>query len=77
MRADAERGEALQLVDSLGDVWGDFVVTAITETRRDIGPAGLPLRIDFQVTLRSTEANPQERQALAAAPFPFIALAGL
>ena len=25
MRAEAERREALQLVDSLGDVWGDFV----------------------------------------------------
>lgn len=49
VRAGAERGEALQLVDSLGDVCGDFVVAGITETRRDIGPADLPLRPEFQV----------------------------
>ncbi|MDE0206025.1 MAG: phage tail protein [Candidatus Tectomicrobia bacterium] len=40
-QVNAMRAEALHLVDSLGDVWRDFVVTAITETRRDIGPAGL------------------------------------
>ena len=36
-----------------------------------------PLRLDFQVTLRSTEVNPQGRQALAAAPSPFTAQARL
>ena len=62
MRAGAGRGEALQLVDSLGDVWRDFVITGITETRRGIGPAGLPFRIAFQMTMRSTEVNRQGRR---------------
>ena len=52
-------GAALQRVDSLGDVLGDFVVMAITETRRDIRATGLPLRTQFQVTLRSAEVNRQ------------------
>ena len=39
MRAEAGRGEALQFVDSLGNVWRDFVLTGITEKRRYIGPA--------------------------------------
>ena len=77
MRTEADRGAALQLVDSLGEVWGDFVVTGITETQRDIGPAGLPFRLDFQVTLRSTEVNRQEPQALAAGLLPFGVPAGL
>ena len=57
MRAEADKGEPLQVVDSLGSVWGDFVVTQVTETRREIGPAGLPLRIDFALTLLSTEVG--------------------
>ena len=56
---------------SLEDVWEDFCVTGITETRRDVGAARPSLRLDFQVTLRSTEVNRQVRQALAAAPFQF------
>lgn len=57
MRAEADRGEALQVVDSLGNVWGDFVIAEITETRRATGPAGLPLRIDFRLMLRSTDVD--------------------
>ena len=48
----------------------------ITETRRDRAQCP-PLRLDFQVTLRNTEVNPQERQALAAAPSPFTGQARL
>ena len=56
---------------------GDFFVMAVTETRPDIWPAGLPLRREFQVTLRSSEVNRQERQALPAPLFQFIPQAGL
>jgi len=52
-------------------------LTDITKTRCGIGPAGLPFRLDFQVTLRSTEVDRQGRQAWAGVPFRFIALAGL
>ena len=60
MRAEADKGEPLQVVDSLGNVWGDFVITKIAETRRDIGPAGLPLRIEFSLTLLSTEIDREQ-----------------
>ena len=66
MRAEADRGEPLQVVDSLGNVWGDFVITQISETRRDIGPAGLPMRIEFRLQLMSTELNRGGEEAAAA-----------
>ena len=69
MAALADAGEPRQLVDSLGNVWGDFVITQIAETRRGIGPAGLPLRIEFSLTLVSTnlEQSPQAAAQSAAA----------
>ena len=76
MPAEHDRGEALQLVDSLGDVWGSFCVTGITEARRDIGSASLSLRTRSQVTLRDTEVNRQEPRALAAVPSQFSLQAG-
>ena len=57
MRAEADPGEPVSVVDSLGTNWGDFAITKIVETRREIGPAGLPLRIDFKLTLLSTELH--------------------
>ena len=71
MRAGADRGEALPLVDSLGDAWRDFVIAGITGTRRGIGPAGLSLKIAFQMTLRSTEVDRQGPQRLIGALFQF------
>ena len=47
------------------------------ETRRDIGPAGPPLRLELQVTLRSTEVNRQEPRALAAVASQFSLQTGL
>lgn len=41
--------------------------------RSDIGLAGLPLSIAFQVTLRSSEVNRQESQGSVAVSFPFSA----
>ena len=73
MRAEADKGEALSIVDSLGHIWGDFVITGITETRRDIGPIGLPLRIEFQVTLVSTvvdRTTPAGATGAPSAPSP-------
>ena len=50
---------------------------AVTETRADIWPAGLPLRREFQVTLRSSRVIRQEWQALPAASFQFSVHAGV
>ena len=68
MRAEADKGETLSIVDSLGEIWGDFVITGITETRRDIGPIGLPLRIEFQVTLVSTVVDRNTPAGVTDAP---------
>lgn len=57
MRAEADSGEPVAVVDSLGTNWGDFAITMIVETRREIGPAGLPLRIEFKLTLLSTDLH--------------------
>ena len=50
---------------------------AVTETRTDNWPAGLPLRREFQVTLRSSRVIRQKRQALPAASFQFSTQAGV
>ena len=64
MRAEAG-GEESAARGFTGGRLGVFCVTGITETRCGVGPARLSLRRDFQVTLRRTEVNRQERQALA------------
>ena len=74
MRAEAGGEESAVRGFTRGRL-GGFLRYGITESRRDLGPARLPLRRDFQVTLRSTEVNRQERQALAAAPIQFSAQA--
>ena len=67
MRTEADKGEPMVVVDSLGNDWGDFVMTELVETRRDIGPAGLPLRIEFRLTLLSTEVRERTTEVANAA----------
>lgn len=55
MVAEADRGEPLSVVDSLGYIYGAFVIVEVDEVRKEIGPAGQPLRIDFRMVLRSTD----------------------
>lgn len=51
MRAEADKGEPLILVDGLGTVWGKWVIEEITETGSQFFDAGVPLKIDFSLTL--------------------------
>ena len=52
IRASGDQGQPLKLVDGRGYIWGDFVITNLTETQTHFTPRGLPKRIDFQITLQ-------------------------
>lgn len=51
LRAEADRGEPLTLVDSFGNVWGEWVVKSVEETWEELLDNGLPRKIAFQITL--------------------------
>ena len=52
IRSSGDKGQPLKLVDGRGFVWGDFVITSLSETQTHFSPTGLPKRIDFQITLQ-------------------------
>ncbi|TQF69537.1 phage tail protein [Pseudoalteromonas luteoviolacea] len=52
MRAEAAQGLPQLLVDGFGFVWGEYVVERIEETRTDIRRAGIPEKIEFNLTLK-------------------------
>jgi len=47
----ADAGDAYQLVDGTGRVWGAFVIEAIDERRKHLMIDGVPRLIDFAVDL--------------------------
>lgn len=51
LRAMADTGDALPLVDGSGMVFGDFVITAIDERHAYLLDNGVPRRIDFAIDL--------------------------
>lgn len=51
MRAAADQGEPLILVDGRGKVWGEFVIKSLSETQSLPHANGDPRRIDFQISL--------------------------
>lgn len=65
LRAMADAGEALPLVDGSGTVFGDFVITAIDERHAYLLDNGIPRRIDFGIDLLRVDGGDDE-QAQAA-----------
>ncbi len=53
MRELADRGEALQLVDGLGRVWGAWVIVEVGDTRSVLMDDGQPRRVGFEVKLKA------------------------
>lgn len=53
MRAEADKGEELDLIDSLGKNWGKFCIKLIDETQSRLIASGQPRRIEFRVELIS------------------------
>lgn len=51
LRAMADDGDAMPLVDGTGTVFGNFVITAIDERHSFLMADGLPRRIDFGIDL--------------------------
>tara|TARA_R110002073_G_scaffold58035_1_gene147482 strand:+ start:128 stop:520 length:393 start_codon:yes stop_codon:yes gene_type:complete len=51
MRAEASKGQPLLLVDGLGFVWGQWVITQINEGQSFFQGNGQPLKQSFQLKL--------------------------
>ncbi len=51
MRAEANKGQPLLLVDGLGFVWGRWVITQIDEGQSFLQGNGQPLKQSFQLKL--------------------------
>lgn len=53
MRALADQGKPLQLVDGLGRVWGSWVILEIGDTRSVLMDDGQPRRVGFEMKLQA------------------------
>ncbi len=53
MRALADAGKPLQLVDGLGRIWGAWVITEIGDTRTVFADDGQARRIEFRIKLKA------------------------
>lgn len=51
MRAEADRGEPLILVDGLGNVLGKWVIESVSEEHSHLAADGHPRKIDFSLRL--------------------------
>ena len=51
MRAEAARGEPLEMSEGTGRIWGKWVITRVEETRRVFDADGAPRRIEFRLAL--------------------------
>ena len=52
MRALANAGRPLQLVDGLGRIWGAWVITEIGDTRTVFAEDGQPRKVEFSIKLK-------------------------
>lgn len=62
MRAEANKGKPLMMVDGQGKIWGKWCITRIEEGQSAFLADGIPLKMDFSVTLE--EYAPDEENAL-------------
>ena len=53
MRALADVGKPLQLVDGLGRIWGGWVITEISDTRTVFADDGQARRVEFRIKLKA------------------------
>ena len=52
MRAEADKGQPLRLVDGRGLYWGLYVITRVSETQSLLGARGEPRRVNFVLELQ-------------------------
>ena len=55
----ASRGEAYVLVEGTGRIFGEFVITQLTEGRTLFYTDGMPRRIEFSVSLKRVDRGDQ------------------
>lgn len=67
LRAMADDGEALPLVDGTGTVYGNFVITAIDERHAFLMAGGRARRIDFAIDLLRVD-DPAARNTAQTVP---------
>lgn len=58
MRAEADKGVPLMLVDGTGQIWGKYVITQITEGQSTFFSNGKPRCIEFEVSLQAYGVEP-------------------
>ena len=51
MRAEAAKGQPLNMSDGTGRVWGQWVILRVEETRRLLDADGTPRRVEFRLAL--------------------------
>lgn len=52
LKALADKGEAMSLVDGNGRYWGEYVIETLRETQRTFFSDGTPRRVEFEVCLK-------------------------
>lgn len=57
MRAAADKGEPLLLVDGTGLVWGDYCILSLEETQTVFFSNGMPRKIEFTIELGAYGVN--------------------
>lgn len=68
MRAEADKGEPLLLVDGTGQVWGKYVITDIREGQKVFFSNGAPRVQDFDITLQAYGGEEEAGTPLVATP---------
>jgi len=53
MRALADEGRPLQLIDGLGRIWGAWVITEMGDTRTVFAEDGQPRKVEFRIKLKA------------------------
>jgi hypothetical protein len=51
MKAEADQGEPLNLVDGMGAVWGKYCITELEETQQVFWGNGKPRKVEFRLKL--------------------------
>ena len=59
LRDMASRGEAYVLVEGTGRIFGEFIITQLTEGRTLFYTDGMPRRIEFSVSLKRVDRGDQ------------------
>lgn len=72
MRAEADKGKPLLMVDGTGQVWGKYVITDIRETQKTFFSNGAPRCQDFDLSLQAYGGEEEAAAPAATATVPSL-----